>query len=212
MVGHRGFGERLGEQPGQPVGVGVQGGVRGVVGGLQGGQPGGHRHRVPGQGAGLVHRPQRGQPFHHLGAAAERRGGQPTAHHLAEGEQVRVHRVQAVPAGAADPEPGHHLVEDQQGAVLGGDAAQRGVVAGLRRDRAHVAGGGGGAAGAEPVAGPARSRPGSARRRTIRRPPPAARPPPRPGGRGRGSSGPRSRPGRRSGCRPHRSASSRRPW
>ncbi len=48
----------------------------------------------------------------------------------------------------------------------------------------------------------------SGRRRTARLPPRAARPRRRPDGRGRGSSGPRSTPGRRSGCRRRRSASS----
>ena len=136
---HRGFGQRGGDQRRQPVGVGVERGVHDVVGGAQGGQPRGHRHRVTRERAGLVHRAQRGEAFHHLGAATECRGGQAAAHHLAEGEQVGIHRIDAVPTTSADPESGHHLVHDQQRTVLGGDPAQCGVVAGRGRHRAHVA-------------------------------------------------------------------------
>ena len=139
---HTGIRQRLGEQPGQSVGVGVQRGVDRVVGGPQRCQPGGHRHRVTRQSAGLIHRPQRRQPLHHLGSPAERGGRQSAAHHLAEGEQVSGDRIDSVPTTSADPEPRHHLVDDQQRAVLGGDRAQRRVVAGRRRDDSHVAGAG----------------------------------------------------------------------
>jgi hypothetical protein len=49
-----------------------------------------------------------------------------------------VDRVEAIPAGRTDPEAGHHLVHDQQRAMLPGDLAQAGVEPGERRDRAHV--------------------------------------------------------------------------
>ena len=81
-------------------GRGVDAQVDLVGAGPQRGQPGGHRDRVPGQRAGLVDRPGRGQPGHDLGPAAERRGRQAAAHHLAEGEQVGLDRIQPVPAGA----------------------------------------------------------------------------------------------------------------
>ena len=61
------------------------------VHGAQRGQPGRHRQRVTRQRAGLVDRPGRRQPLHDLGPPAERRAGQPAAHHLAEREQVGGH-------------------------------------------------------------------------------------------------------------------------
>ncbi|COV76959.1 Uncharacterised protein [Mycobacterium tuberculosis] len=154
LVWHNGIRQCLGEQAGQAVSVGVQCGVDRVVGGPQRCQPGGNRHRVTRQRAGLIHRPQRRQPLHHLGAPAERGGGHPAAHHLAEGEQVSGHRIDSVPTTSADPEPGHHLVEDEQGAVLGGDRAQRRVEAGPGRDDSHVAGAGLGDYGGDLLAEP----------------------------------------------------------
>jgi len=76
--------------------------------------PAAHRHRITGQRAGLVHRPQRCQALHHLGPAAERGGRQTTAHHLAEREQIGGDGIDSVPTTSADPEPRHHLVDDQQ--------------------------------------------------------------------------------------------------
>ena len=110
-------------QAGQSVGVGVECGVHRVVGGPQRGQAGGDGHRVTGQRAGLVHRPEWGEPLHYLGTPTERSGGQAAAHHLAEREQVGGHRIDSVPTASADPEARHHLVDDQQRAVLGGDLA-----------------------------------------------------------------------------------------
>ena len=81
-------------------------------------------HRVTGEGARLVDRPERREHRHDVGAAAERRGREPAAHDLAEGEQVGrtlvVRALQAVPAGGAAPEAGHHLIGDQQRAVRAG--------------------------------------------------------------------------------------------
>jgi hypothetical protein len=98
--------------------------------------------RVPAQGARLVHRPGRGEPAHDVGAAAERRCRQAAAHHLAEGEQVGVDALEAVPAAAGDPEAGHHLVADEQRAVVLAQLGDPGVEAGQRRDDAHVGRGG----------------------------------------------------------------------
>ncbi len=68
-------GEGLGEQNAEPFAVAIQGGIHLLVGGAQCGQPGRHRHRVPGQRAGLVHRTEWSEPVHHLGPATERGGG-----------------------------------------------------------------------------------------------------------------------------------------
>ncbi len=137
-VRHALLGQRLRDQPGDRRRRGVDAQVDLVGAGPERGQPGRHRDRVPGQRAGLVDGAGRGQPGHHLGPAAERRGRQPAAHHLAEREQVGLDRIQPVPAGGADPEAGHHLVEDEQRTVRGGDAAQLRVEAVQRRDDAHV--------------------------------------------------------------------------
>ena len=139
LMDDSGLRQGAGEQSGQPVGVGVEGGVHRIVGVAQCGQAGGHGHRVTRQGAGLIDRPQRGKSFHHVAASAERGRGQSTAHHLAEGEQVGLNRIDSVPTGSTDPETGHHLVEDQQRAALRGDPAERGVEAADRRDGPHVA-------------------------------------------------------------------------
>ena len=57
---------------------------------------------------------------------AERRDRQAAADDLAEGEQVRVPALDGAleppPAGRPDPEPGEHLVHDEQRPVLAGDA------------------------------------------------------------------------------------------
>ena len=104
-------------------------------------QPGCGRDRVPGQRAGLVDGPERCEPRHHVGAATERRGREPATHHLAERHQVGAHAVQAEPARPADPEPGHHLVADEQGAVAPAELGQSRVEVGQRRHHAHVPGG-----------------------------------------------------------------------
>ena len=110
----------------------------------QRGQPGGGRDRVTGEGARLVDRPVRREHRHHVGPAAERRGREAAAHHLAEGDQVGAPAlagtVEAPLTLAGDPEAGHHLVGDEQRAVLGAGLGEELVEAGLGRDHAHVAG------------------------------------------------------------------------
>ena len=60
-----------------------------VVGGEpQGGEAGGRGDRVPRQRAGLVDGALGREVRHHVGPAAERRGREAAAHHLAEGHQV----------------------------------------------------------------------------------------------------------------------------
>ena len=128
-----------------------------LVGGEpQRGEAGRGGDRVPRQGAGLVDRALRGEVPHQVGAAAERGGGQATAHHLAEGHQVGApalgRAVEAPLAELARPEAGHHLVADEQGSVGRAGLGEEGVEAGQRRDDAHVAGGGLGDEAGDPVA------------------------------------------------------------
>ena len=87
-VRHAGIGQRGATNACTAAAVSVQVRVQRRVASGQRGQPGGHRHRVPRQRAGLVHRALRRQQGHHVGPAAERADRQPAADHLAEGEQV----------------------------------------------------------------------------------------------------------------------------
>ena len=138
------------------VGGGVQVGVDLVGGQPQRGQAGGGGDRVPGQGAGLVDRPLRREVVHHVGAAAERRGREAAAHHLAEGHQVGapalLGAVETPLAEPGGPEPGHHLVADEQRAVVAAGLGQEAVEPRLGRDHAHVARGGLGDQAGDPVA------------------------------------------------------------
>ena len=82
------------------------------------------RDRVPGQRARLVDRADGRELGHDVGAAAERRGREAAADDLAERHQVGAHAVEAEPAGAADAEAGHHLVADEQRAVVAAQLGQ----------------------------------------------------------------------------------------
>ena len=139
---HAGRGQRLGGELAERGGGLVEPPVERVVGQPQRGQSGGAGQRVTGERPGLVDRAGRGELRHDLRAPAERRGGQAATHDLPVRPQVRVRRVEAVPSGAGHPEPGHHLVDDEQRAVRVRDPGQFGVEAVTRGDHAHVAGGG----------------------------------------------------------------------
>ena len=109
----------------------------------QGGQAGRGRDRIPRQRAGLIDRTDRGEVLHQLGPAAERRRREAPTHHFAEGHQIGHHPVQAVLPARTHPEAGHHLVADEQRAVLVTELDQKGVEADTvldpRFDHAHVA-------------------------------------------------------------------------
>lgn len=77
---------------------------------------------------------------HHIGTSTEGGGREAAAHDLAEGHEVGLDPVDAVPPGAAGPEACHDLVGDIEGAVLPAGVLQPLVEAGQRRDDAHVAG------------------------------------------------------------------------
>ena len=77
-----------------------------------------HGERVPGEGAGLVDRAGRGDAVHHVGAAAEGAHRQAAADDLAEGDEVGADPVELAGAARRQPEAGHHLVDDEQRAVL----------------------------------------------------------------------------------------------
>ena len=88
-----------------------------------GGDSGGHCQRIAAERSGLVDRAQRREHVHHVGASAEGSAGQAAAEDLAQRSQVGSDAVELLRAAQREPEAGHHLVEDQQRAVLGRDAA-----------------------------------------------------------------------------------------
>ena len=106
---------------------------------FQGRQTGRHRDRIAGQGAGLIDRAERCQLVHDLGAAAEGANRQTAADDLAQGDEIGLHAKAAHRALRADAETGHHLVEDQHGAMLRAVLAQGFEEAGRRRHQIHVA-------------------------------------------------------------------------
>ena len=78
------------------------------------GQAGSSGERVTGQGAGVEHRTERRQRFHHLATAAHSANGQPTADDLAEGGEVGSHTEVLLRSTHTEPETGDHLIEHQQ--------------------------------------------------------------------------------------------------
>mmetsp|Transcript_10241 Transcript_10241/g.17627 ORF Transcript_10241/g.17627 Transcript_10241/m.17627 type:complete len:515 (-) Transcript_10241:180-1724(-) len=91
---------------------------------LQGLQAGGHGQGVAREGASLVHGAGRGHHLHDVLAAAVGADGEAAADDLAHGGHVGGDAEVALRAAVRDAEAGHHLVEDQQRAVLGGQLAQ----------------------------------------------------------------------------------------
>ena len=77
-------------------------------------EPGGRRQRIAREGAGLVHRPLRGQRSEQLPAAAQGTDGQPAADDLAETPKIGGDAGPGGGAAGSDPEPRDDLVEDQQ--------------------------------------------------------------------------------------------------
>ncbi len=107
---------------------------------LERGQPGSHRHRVAGQRASLIHRTQRGDAGHDVGAAAKGANRHAAAHHLAQRGQVRADAVQLLRAAQRHTEAGHHFIVNQHRAMAGTQLAQRGDKLGAGADQIHIAG------------------------------------------------------------------------
>ena len=106
---------------------------------LEASDAGGHRYRVTGQCARLVHRSKRGHHLHDIPAASVGTHGQAATDDLAQAGDVRRHPVQSLGTTVAHPEPGDHLVEDQESPMLLGRAPQPLEEVRCRRDDAHVA-------------------------------------------------------------------------
>ena len=105
-------------------------------------ESGRHRDRVAGKRAGLVDRPERGQPFHDVAAPAEGADRHAAADDLAERRQVRPDAIERLRAAGGDAKAGHDLVEDQHHAMRRAQVAQLFQETGHRRHAVHVAGNG----------------------------------------------------------------------
>ncbi len=126
------------EAAGEPVGQLAEPLVGGGVERVERRQPGGDRERVARERPRLVDVAGRGDPFHRLARAAERRRRQAAADDLAHHGQVGFDPVELLGAAAGDAEAGDHLVEDQQRPGLAGRLAEELEEALGRRDDAHV--------------------------------------------------------------------------
>ncbi len=143
---HALLGQRCRHDAGNITGARVNRRVNLRAAGSQRRQTRGNGQRVARQRPGLIHGSDRGEMGHHLTPATEGRRGQPTAHDLAEGEQIRRPSLDGAfrppPAGRPDPKTGHHLIQDEQCPVGVTKPAQSRVETRQRRDNSHVGGGG----------------------------------------------------------------------
>ena len=71
---------------------------------LERGDPGGHGERVAAERAGLVHRTERGEAVHDVGAAAERSDRQAAPNHFAQCGEVRPYALALLRAAGRDAE------------------------------------------------------------------------------------------------------------
>ena len=116
----RGAGDEPGAVEGGLEALGQRGGpvaeelVGAVVEQVERGEAGGGRERVPRQGAGLVHGPERREVVHDLGPPTEGAHVEAAADDLAEAGEVGPDAEPALRAASAHPEAGDHLVEDQE--------------------------------------------------------------------------------------------------
>ena len=112
-------GERGGERRRDASGCCIDGGVDTGVGEPERLDPRRDRERIPAEGAGLVDGPERRQQLHEVRASPDAGKRHAAADDLPEGEEVghvagAASALVAPPSGGVDPEPGEHLVEDEQ--------------------------------------------------------------------------------------------------
>ena len=100
--------------------------------------PGGYCHGVSRECTCLIYRAGRRDVIHDFGAATIGRQGQAAAHDLTEAGQIRANAIKRLRASIGDAKAGHHLVENEQRAVLRGDSAQFLQEAGFRQDEARI--------------------------------------------------------------------------
>mmetsp|Transcript_53023 Transcript_53023/g.113838 ORF Transcript_53023/g.113838 Transcript_53023/m.113838 type:complete len:245 (+) Transcript_53023:188-922(+) len=91
---------------------------------FEGLDPGHHRKRVPAKRPCLVHGPRRGHHLHDVLAPAVGANWKAAPDHLPHGGHVRSHAEVLLRPTVGDTKPGHDFIEDEEGAVLGGELAQ----------------------------------------------------------------------------------------
>jgi len=99
-----------------------------------------HGEGVSAEGAGLIDGAVGGELVHDVGAAAEGSDGEASADDLAHGGEVGGEGFEFLDAALGEAEAGHDLVEDEEGAVFGGEVAEELEVSGLGEDEAGVGG------------------------------------------------------------------------
>ena len=102
-------------------------------------QPRRHRQRISRKRPRLIHRTQRRDLAHDVGASAVGRHRQAAADNLAERRQIRPDAETLLRAAQRHAEARHHFVENQQRAVTRGQFAQRFEKSRRGRNAAHVA-------------------------------------------------------------------------
>ena len=104
------------------------------------GEAGSHGQRVAAEGPCLIDGTEGGEEVHDLRAAAEGTNRQATADDFAEAAQIGREVFEPLHARLAETEAGHHLVENEQRAVLLGDGGKPREVAGLGENQAGIGG------------------------------------------------------------------------
>mmetsp|Transcript_7109 Transcript_7109/g.20580 ORF Transcript_7109/g.20580 Transcript_7109/m.20580 type:complete len:218 (-) Transcript_7109:519-1172(-) len=98
-----------------------------------------HGEGVAGKSTSLVHGASRSHLLHDVPAATVGPDGKTTTDHLAHGRHVRGYTEVLLGAAVCDAESSHHLVEDQESTVLGGELTQALEELLGGRDKARVA-------------------------------------------------------------------------
>jgi len=106
---------------------------------VQGGKTGGHGHRIAGQGARLIDGTEGGNLLHHLAAPAKGAHRHAAANDFAQANKVGPDAIAPHGAVRRHPEARHHLIDNQQCAVLVAAFPQGFEKSRRWRDAAHIA-------------------------------------------------------------------------
>ena len=99
-----------------------------------------HGEGVSAEGAGLVDGAVGGELVHDVGATTEGADGESAADDFAHRGEVGGEGFEFLYAAFGETEAGHDFVEDEEGAMFGGDVAEKLEVAGLGEDESGVGG------------------------------------------------------------------------
>ena len=111
----------------------------GLTQNVQGGEPRAHGNGIARQRAGLIDRAIRGELIHEVGPPAEGADRHPATDHLAQGGEIGPYAVARLGTPQRHPEPGHHLIEDQQAGIFIAQGPQARQKSRYRRHTIHVA-------------------------------------------------------------------------